>query len=575
MRLRNPIAGTARPTLRNRPGYVLVAVLLVVVVLSLTAYQFTDVMTSEHRAAVRTTDAAQVRACAVSGLHYAAGILSDRDAFATSLGGDPFTGSDKLGGGSSGGVECRPAPDGNPNRQGLFALVGVANTATGGGATYETRFGAVTDEGGKLNVNALIAADPTGQVLYDALMKLPGMTENVADAIVDWLDADDNPRTNGAEASAYSSLPNPYRPKNGPIHTIDELLLVQGVTPQLLYGTDRNRNGQPDDDPNGGQQVDNMFRGWAEYLTPYGRELNVDSTGVPRQYLNQASDSEDLAALLSRLSGAVGADLANYVVAYKMFTVSQVTTTSTTTINMSGGSGGTTTGTITIRSTTTTTGGSTSNQQQTVQATPDQLAQAVQTAISNGQTSRKQVTKSPLSMLNSRVTLPAVAAEPGQPTPPTYVYDCPLNNPANLAQLLPLLMDKVTATTVIELSPRVNINTAPREVLMALPGMTDEYADAIVGGRPSPSTTDQAYLTGTWPVVNNVMPVGVFQQLEPYITGRTMVYRVQSIGYFAEGGPVARVEAVIDTNQGAPRFLYFRDLTDLDNPRGFEPPRRQ
>jgi len=56
-------------------------------------------------------------------------------------------------------------------------------------------------------------------------------------------------------------------------------------------------------------------------------------------------------------------------------------------------------------------------------------------------------------------------------------------------------------------------------------------------------------------------------------TGRTMVYRVQAVGYFARGGPVARVEAVIDTNQGAPRILYFRDLTDLDTPRGFEPPR--
>jgi hypothetical protein len=57
------------------------------------------------------------------------------------------------------------------------------------------------------------------------------------------------------------------------------------------------------------------------------------------------------------------------------------------------------------------------------------------------------------------------------------------------------------------------------------------------------------------------------------VTGRTMVYRIQAVGYFGRGGPVARVEAVIDTNQGAPRTLYFRDLTDLDTPRGFEPPR--
>ena len=63
------------------------------------------------------------------------------------------------------------------------------------------------------------------------------------------------------------------------------------------------------------------------------------------------------------------------------------------------------------------------------------------------------------------------------------------------------------------------------------------------------------------------------QSLEKYITGRSMVYRIHSIGYFGEGGPTARVEAVVDMNQGAPRILYFRDLTDLDTPRGFDPPR--
>jgi type II secretory pathway component PulK len=547
----------------RRPGYVLIAVLLVVVVLTLAAYQFSEVMTSEHRAAVRSTDAAQARASAISGLHYAAGLLADRDSFANMLGGDPFSGNDKFI-----DVVCRPAPDGNPRKEGRFALACVVNTATGGGATYETRFGAVIDEGGKLNINALIAADPTGQMLHDALMTLPNMTEDVADAIVDWVDADDTARANGAESSYYLSLPNPYRAKNGPIHTIDELLLVRGVTPQLLYGTDRNRNGQPDDDPTGSQQVDNMFRGWAEFLTPYGRELNVDSTGVARQYLNQSSDSEDLSALQSRLGNALGADLANYVLAYKLFGGTTISTTTTATMSTSG-SGGTTTTQITVQTT-----GNANNQQQ-VQATPDQLAQAVQTAIQNGQASKKQVAKTVLSLLNTRVTLPAQQPQPGQPTPPTYIYDCPLNNSANLAQMLPLLMDKTTATTRVELSPRVNINTAPREVLMALPGMTDTMADAIIAGRPGPSTTDQAYLTGTWAVVNNVMPIATYQQLEPYITGRTMVYRVQSIGYFGEGGPVARVEAVIDTNQGAPRYLYFRDLTDLDNPRGFEPPRRQ
>jgi hypothetical protein len=51
-----------------------------------------------------------------------------------------------------------------------------------------------------------------------------------------------------------------------------------------------------------------------------------------------------------------------------------------------------------------------------------------------------------------------------------------------------------------------------------------------------------------------------------------MVYRIEAIGYLEGGGPVARVEAVIDLNQGAPRILYYRELTDLDSPRAFQPP---
>jgi cbb3-type cytochrome oxidase subunit 3 len=34
------------------------------------------------------------------------------------------------------------------------------------------------------------------------------------------------------------------------------------------------------------------------------------------------------------------------------------------------------------------------------------------------------------------------------------------------------------------------------------------------------------------------------------------------------------IEAVIDINLGSPRILYYRELTDLDQPRAFQPPER-
>ena len=36
------------------------------------------------------------------------------------------------------------------------------------------------------------------------------MTADVADAILDWIDPDDDPRSSGVESEYYQSLSNPY-----------------------------------------------------------------------------------------------------------------------------------------------------------------------------------------------------------------------------------------------------------------------------------------------------------------------------------------------------------------------------
>mgnify|MGYP002382008771 CR=1 FL=1 len=125
-------------------------------------------------------------------------------------------------------------------------------------------------------------------------------------------------------------------------------------------------------------------------------------------------------------------------------------------------------------------------------------------------------------------------------------------------------------------------------------GLTNQFVNALAGNGSTvyAGTNGGVFRSGdggaNWTAVNSgltrsqVLSLAVtsgavsqdtFRKVEKYVTGKTMVYRIQSVGYFARGGPTARVEAVIDTNQGSPRVLYFRDLTDLDSPRGFEPPR--
>ncbi len=94
----------------------------------------------------------------------------------------------------------------------------------------------ITDESGKLNINTATATQ---------LMRgFPCvMEQNVADAINDWRNPAARATADGAETNYYESLTEPYECKNGPYDTVEELLLVDGVTPQLLFGYDFNRNG--------------------------------------------------------------------------------------------------------------------------------------------------------------------------------------------------------------------------------------------------------------------------------------------------------------------------------------------
>ena len=60
---------------------------------------------------------------------------------------------------------------------------------------------------------------------------------NIIGALADWQDADNLLHMDGAEQEYYDGLEPAYVCKNSPVNVIDELLLVRGITPDLLYGT--------------------------------------------------------------------------------------------------------------------------------------------------------------------------------------------------------------------------------------------------------------------------------------------------------------------------------------------------
>lgn len=96
----------------------------------------------------------------------------------------------------------------------------------------------VEDEDRKINLNRLVmpngnAPDDQRLAVFRAFLEQRGIDPSLADAFVDWLDNDDTPRVGGAESTYYMSLPRPYAAKNDLFDTLEEMLLVRGVTPEI------------------------------------------------------------------------------------------------------------------------------------------------------------------------------------------------------------------------------------------------------------------------------------------------------------------------------------------------------
>jgi general secretion pathway protein K len=100
----------------------------------------------------------------------------------------------------------------------------------------------ITDESGKIALNRL--TDASGVVVNTLLINMgvsPENADTIVDSILDWKDADDLHRLHGAEDDYYLSLPHPYKARNADFETLEELLLVKGVTPEILYGTGKTK----------------------------------------------------------------------------------------------------------------------------------------------------------------------------------------------------------------------------------------------------------------------------------------------------------------------------------------------
>ncbi len=569
----------------RRRGMVLIIVLVVIMLLSLGAYTFSEYMVIEAKATAINGKAVQARALADSGVEFVSVLLGDRASLPTlGLYHNPslFQGHLVLNAPQAGG-------------RGRFTVVA---SVEGDPSASHIRFGLI-DESSKLNLNTIAALvpakapeldpnDPPSESeedddLANPLMGIPGMTLEISEAIFDWIDEDDEQRAAGAENEYYQSLAPPYECKNAKLETLDELLLIRDITPQLLFGEDANRNGLLDPNENDGpltapfDNADGLLdRGWSAYLTVYSRELNLQSDRTNKIDVN----SNTLSDVYDKLEDTFDEEKAKFIVAYRLNGAMPAETSPTGPGGGDGGGGGNGGGrgggggggrgggggSTTVTPMTGGGGGT--------QVTPQQAAQRLGQAVAgrSGQVTRggMDLTAGGKVKINSVYDLIGVQVR-AQIDGVSTVLESPWKDePAAIESYLPELTDVISAQGADQfIEGRININQAHKEVLIGLPTMTEEIAHRIVsaqrrgsGGEPLPES-DNSRATTVWLYQEGIVDLPTLRKLEPFITGRGDVFRMQVMGHFDGGGPVVRVEAIVDATQNPPQPIFFRDLTDL------------
>lgn len=100
------------------------------------------------------------------------------------------------------------------------------------GVTLEAQ---LEDMQGRFNVNDLVGSDgqtanPTAVLVFRRLLQSLNLNPQLADYLVDWIDQNTTPETDGAEDSVYMEMNPPYRTPNLPITSTSELMALPGMT---------------------------------------------------------------------------------------------------------------------------------------------------------------------------------------------------------------------------------------------------------------------------------------------------------------------------------------------------------
>ncbi len=544
---------------RRQNGMVLVLVLIVVAILSLAGMSFVMTMSTEHEAVHLHGDQLRLAGLTESGEQMLGAFFEQSQSARQEAGGWRDNAAMFRG--------VLVFEDKKARRRGRFSVVSpvVENDEVMG-----MRFGA-DNESARLNLAVLPFWDQSHPGAgRHALMNLPAMTERTADAILDWIDSDDIPREFGAESDYYAGLGVPYGPRNGTPASLEELLLVRGVTRELLLGADANFNHQLEleetqaaesrtgSTPSDGRLV------WADMLTVHSAERNESNSGEPRVDIN----GDDLRQLHEQLSEMFDADWAEFIVLYRQFGPDEADPGDAMSSRARR-----------LDEKTPLQAKSPSNRVKqpkqpktakrplTAKTFGGQRGSGVEISFDLSLPAEFEI-DSVLDLIGARVRIPdpdppdeEAADEPDGESGDLLIESPFADDRFAMREYLPVLLDRTTTLRTRVIPGRVNVNLAPRAVLVGVPGLDRTMVERIVAMRRATGEFDDPVRRHpTWLLGEGLVDREQMRAMLPYLTCGGDVFRAQIVGYFDEGGAASRVELILDATSSPPRRVYWKDL---------------
>ena len=178
----------------------------------------------------------------------------------------------------------------------------------------------------------------------------------------------------------------------------------------------------------------------------------------------------------------------------------------------------------------------------------------------NWQVPSKYLLKSPLELVEATLTIEASSSSAGarssegssaaSRTPTRQTMSSPWSGSSS--EVKTRLTKLLAETTTIEqpiIEGRVDITTASAIVLGAIPGLTPEIGHRIVQARQDNLAGQDSVESIGWLVEKGIVDWVKLGEIEPYITTRSDVFSLQSVGFRDDRSPVYRSTVVIDARQ--------------------------